>query len=885
MSFVLPERTRERTATAGTGDLALLGVLSPNQFTFNDRVGVGNETSYTIVSGDGIGSEEGFGVLTGPTTFQRTTVTKNHLGTTAHIDLSGESRVFVMIPGNLGMLFAKYFGGDFSKQILRYSIVTGQWEATLDNGSWKQSCALATTGPLPANTYANGAAGVGATLTGNVNGQPTIDGVLLRLNYRVLVKDEANPIHNGIYICTIEGDSTHEYQLTRAVDYDDQSDLSEGDCVAIGAAGTANGRTIWTMQTGDTGINIGTTTDVNWFIVAARPNSGLDLFGSAAGDTLFRNSTNWNALAIGTDGQVLTVLSGLPIWADPAGGGGSAVSNAGIWNVGNSYTAGNVARDGADFYQAINNVAASSAVAPDIDGHFAIDGNGTSNNGNLTTTTANDLVCLIFISAVTGTSIASITSELTFTLKERHTNGNVSLELWTAPAPSILTASNITANFSASANHAIYVFAIKGSNGISPFDPSIILPKYSTAGSSITGITTVNLYDLIFYFNSSDNSSGFNPSLFPSGYTNLDTASYIPVQSNLSYNRVSAAQTNITLDAASGTANQTFVFAITSGNAPPHLDTVNWVRMSGFDETAFNAEFGTTRGAIPVKGASLWGVIAPGTAGQIINMGTSGDPHWTDLTTALDAVSATPGALIQRGTGSNWGVVTPGTTGQVLTMQASGLAHYADASGGGGGGGGLFADFLTTTPTLASTGLAWFNQGTATTQNGAHGLQITAPAVAGDSVRILKKTLPAPPYKITALVAISSRFENYQSVGIGFRNGTDKLSLISVGVGDGLRNLGVIRYSNATTYNSTESNSAYSYAVPWINFMQLENDGTNVFFRFATLGDDWTEMYTSTLAAGYLGATGYTEFVFFANRNNNAGIRPCIATLMHLDGI
>ena len=68
----------------------------------------------------------------------------------------------------------------------------------------KPSVEIATTGPLTA-TYNNGAAGVGATLTGT-GAFPTIDGVALTSTAfgenGVLVKNQANPAHNGRYNLT-----------------------------------------------------------------------------------------------------------------------------------------------------------------------------------------------------------------------------------------------------------------------------------------------------------------------------------------------------------------------------------------------------------------------------------------------------------------------------------------------------------------------------------------------------------------------------------------------------------------------------------------------------------------------------------------------------------
>lgn len=85
-------------------------------------------------------------------------------------------------------------------------------------------------------TYNNGTLGVGATLT--TTGTFTlIDGVnIASAGTRILVKDEANPAHNGIYVYS---SSTI---LTRASDYDVVSEIKPGDYVFINQGNTYSGQ-------------------------------------------------------------------------------------------------------------------------------------------------------------------------------------------------------------------------------------------------------------------------------------------------------------------------------------------------------------------------------------------------------------------------------------------------------------------------------------------------------------------------------------------------------------------------------------------------------------------------------------------------------------------
>jgi hypothetical protein len=98
-------------------------------------------------------------------------------------------------------------------------------DAVAQGLSVKQSVVAATTSALPANTYNNGASGVGATITANANGALTIDGQAIALNDRVLIKDEATAANNGIYVCTTAGSGGAAFVLTRATDMNQAAEI------------------------------------------------------------------------------------------------------------------------------------------------------------------------------------------------------------------------------------------------------------------------------------------------------------------------------------------------------------------------------------------------------------------------------------------------------------------------------------------------------------------------------------------------------------------------------------------------------------------------------------------------------------------------------------
>jgi len=90
----------------------------------------------------------------------------------------------------------------------------------------KASVSLATAATLPAYTYNNGTAGVGATITGTSAGLLTVDGTAPAVGNRVLIKNEtgANQPYNGIYTVTTNSAGA-PYVLTRATDFNQSAEI------------------------------------------------------------------------------------------------------------------------------------------------------------------------------------------------------------------------------------------------------------------------------------------------------------------------------------------------------------------------------------------------------------------------------------------------------------------------------------------------------------------------------------------------------------------------------------------------------------------------------------------------------------------------------------
>ena len=116
----------------------------------------------------------------------------------------------------------------------------------------KDSVRVATDGPLPANTQTG--SGVGAFLTMDAVGIVTIDGEDITaanswsVGDRILVKDEVDQTHNGIYTVTTLSDAGTALVLTRATDFDGDpaGEVSKGAETFV-EEGTANINTNWRL--------------------------------------------------------------------------------------------------------------------------------------------------------------------------------------------------------------------------------------------------------------------------------------------------------------------------------------------------------------------------------------------------------------------------------------------------------------------------------------------------------------------------------------------------------------------------------------------------------------------------------------------------------------
>lgn len=234
-------------------------------------------------------------------------------------------------------------------------------DAIASGAIFKQVVVAGSTANLTA-TYANGAGGVGATLT-NAGAQAVfaLDGITLSLNDRVLIKDQSTLADNGIYEVTDTGSIATDWVLTRTTDYDQPAEIVSGSVVPI-MSGTVNANTSWIES--NTIATVGTdpifftqfTYNADTFLQVAnnlsdvqsastsRTNLGLGSIAVlnspldathggtaqttwATGDVMYASAANTlSKLAASTDGKVLTLSAGIPSWQTPTTGTVTSVS-------------------------------------------------------------------------------------------------------------------------------------------------------------------------------------------------------------------------------------------------------------------------------------------------------------------------------------------------------------------------------------------------------------------------------------------------------------------------------------------------------------------------------------------------------------------------------
>jgi hypothetical protein len=321
--------------------------------------------------------------------------TTNIVGDTVTIASTGVDADIFINPNGFGniVINASYINGVLNP-VESQDVATKDYVDSVAVGlQYKIASNVATTVGLPAYSYNNGTLGVGATITGNVNGVLTIDTVTTTAGMRVLVKNETltNAPFNGIYSVTAPGDAGNVYVLTRSTDDDTAADMN-GAYTFI-ESGNVNGTTSWTCTASSANPVVIGTSPINW-IQFARPSTYQAGNGLSLNGTVFNVNVDNSTTAI-VGANVVVKASANLVTPNIGNAVGNSLSLVGTGNIsGGNISVTGLATVGANLTS--GNVATGAVVATgDISGaNLTLSGtmtaNGTATAGNLIT--AGDLL-------------------------------------------------------------------------------------------------------------------------------------------------------------------------------------------------------------------------------------------------------------------------------------------------------------------------------------------------------------------------------------------------------------------------------------------------------------------------------------------------------------
>ena len=571
MALVVKDRVKETTATTGTGTLTLAGAVTGFQ-SFSSALSDGDTTYYAIFESSTGEWEVGLGTFTASgTTLARTTVlASSNTGSAVNLT-AGSAEVFITQPAGK----AAYFDGSGDLVLNQdptsnLQAATKQYVDTIAAAGlhYHAPVRVQTTANLSA-TYDNGSSGVGATLTNSgTQAAISIDNVTLSSADRVLVSEQTNAAHNGVYTVTTVGSVSTNWVLTRATDADsygpsDPDALGEGDAFFI-KEGDTNAGHLDVMTTSGT-ITFGTTNIVFSEVAETTVYSagnGLTLTGTTfavgAGTGV---TVNANDVAIGQDVGTTADVTFNSVSASLTGNvTGNVTGNAG------TATALETART-------IGGVSFDGTANINLPGVNTAGNQNTS--GNAATATA----------LATGRTI-SLTGDVTGTSGSFDGSGNVSIAA-TIAANSVALGTDTTGNYVADITAGNLIDVSGGGSETATVTVNVDLSELTTSTSDGDGdffvvVDSVNAQKKLTKANI--NISGFNND---AGYTtNVGDITGVTAGSYITGGGTSGTVT-VNVDATSANTASKVVARDASGNFSAGTITAN---LTGTASSATNAD-------------------------------------------------------------------------------------------------------------------------------------------------------------------------------------------------------------------------------------------------------------------------------------------------------
>jgi hypothetical protein len=545
-------------------------------------------------------------------------------------------------------------------------------------------------------TYNNGTSGVGATLT-TTGSYTTIDGVnIASSGTRILVKNEANAAHNGIYTYT---SST---VITRATDFDTPTEMAGGDFTFV-QNGTLYNDTGWVMA--DPVTTVGTTA-VNWIQFSGAgtytAGTGLTLNGtqfSISNTTVTANSYgNGDVVAtftVNSQGQI-TSAANTAITANAANLTGTTLASSivtssltTVGTLGSLSVTGNITSGNANLGNLVTanffTGTLTTAAQPNITSVGTLStltvnavtyANTDGTNGQVLTTYGNGIT---YWSTVTGgggggASISNGTSNVNIATVDGNVTvgvaGNANILTITGTGVNVSGTSNTTGNLSAGNISTGGVLSVTGNANVGNLGTagSIIgrtLESNVAQGTapiivaSTTKVTNLNA-DLLDGYDTATAATA-NTVVVRDANADITAANIIGTQGRFSANVTSPV----------------LISNVSTGTAP--LTVTSTTRVANLNVS--HANVADLISISDVNTGTYYPILANAATGNV-SEGSNANLSFNAATGALSTTSLTTTGKVTMGTVQY--ANTDGTNGQVLTTYGNGITYWATAAGGGG---------------------------------------------------------------------------------------------------------------------------------------------------------------------------------------------------------
>ena len=705
------------TGNVSGGNLTTAGALS---VTGNANVGNLGTAGLIVATGNVSGGNLTTGGIvnaTGNIVTSANIVTDLIVGKTASVSITavGSNQNINLTPTGTGTVnVGNFIISNLATPIAGTDAATKQYVDDVVQGlNIHDACAAATPATLATITtgtitYNNGASGVGANLvtTGSFN---LIDGVNVQTaGTRILVKNEANTAHNGIYVWS------NATVITRAADFNSVPEVEAGDFTFV-TGGTAYDNTGW-VQT-DVVVTIGT--DPIQFTQFSGAGSytagtGLTLTGSVFSIT---NTTvtagaygngDYNAtFTVNSQGQ-LTAAANVAITANAANLTGTtlaativtssltSVGTLGSLAVTANVTAGNVYANSGTIGASLLTGTLTTAAQPNITSVGSLSSltvAGTSNLGpvgNVTITGGSNGQYL----KTNGSGVLSFGTIDTDTLA----NGNSNVDIATAGG-NVTTSVNGTANVLVVTDAGINVagnVVATGNVSLGGGSGGNLSGANNISANTFTGTLTTNAQPNITSVGTlASLSVAGNISSGNANLGNLATANFFSGSGN--------NLSNIQGGNVSGQVGNALVAGTVYTNAQPNITSVG---------TLANLTVGGTSNLGPVGNVTITG----GSSGQVLSTNGSGGLSFITIGTAgvsngnSNVSIATAGGNVTTSVAGNANILVVTGTGILVNGDGNvtGNLTAGNIVAGGGAGGNITganlvsANFFTGTLTTAA---------------------------------------------------------------------------------------------------------------------------------------------------------------------------------------